>query len=156
MSTERSEPRIRALYNSRVLLGGFLGGLISNVSGLVLGALVLHAEASKVFQAMENPPSTTRMLVQHVLMRFGIGLAAAWLYGAIRPRFGRGKRAIVAVAAFLWVTTYVFSALILEELRIYSIRTAVMAAAWGFVELVLVVTAVAWVCRDGGESTAFA
>lgn len=148
MSGESRESRVSRTPYGRVLLGGLLGGVISNLSGIALGALVLHAEASKVLQAMENPPSPTRMFVEHVLMRLGIGLAAAWLYGAIRPRFARRTRAIVAAATYLWLTTYLFSTLILEELKIYSSRTATIGLAWGFVELVLVVTAAAWVIRD--------
>ena len=91
------------------------------------------------------------MFLEHVLMRFGIGLAAAWLYWAILPRFEGRTRAIVAAVTFLWLTTYLFPVLILEELRIYSTRTAVIGAAWGFVELVFVVTTVAWVLRDAAD-----
>jgi uncharacterized membrane protein len=132
----------------RLFLGGLLGGLLSNVSGIALGALVLQADASRFLDAMENPPSGTKMFVEHVLMRFGIGLAAAWLYWAIRPRFEARTRAIVASATFLWVTTYVFSALLLEELRVYSTLSAVIGTAWGYVELVLVVVTIAWVLRE--------
>ena len=136
----------------RVVLGGLLGGLISNVSGIALGALVLQAEASKFFRAMENPPSGTRVFIEHVLMRFGMGLAAAWLYWAIRPRFRARKRAVFAAAVFLWLTVYLFPALIFEELRIYSTRTAVIGAAWGLVELVLVVVMVSRVLRNGAKA----
>jgi hypothetical protein len=148
VATEASDSRIPSVPFLRVLLGGLLGGAISNVSGIGLGALVLHAEANSVFQAMENPPTPTRMLVEHVLMRLGIGFAAAWLYRAIRPRYQRRTKAIAAAGTFLWVTTYLFSALILEELRIYSTRTAIIGAAWGFVELILVVATVDWILRD--------
>jgi hypothetical protein len=140
-STSRSRPLFRAV------LGGLLGGLLSNVSGFALGVLVLHADASRFLGSMEDPPSGTRMLVEHVLMRLGIGLAAAWLYCAIRPRFERRIRAVLSAAAFLWLTTYVFSALLLEELKIYSTRAALIGTLWGLIELVLVVAAVAWVLR---------
>lgn len=144
---ETNESNVLGIRPLRFFLGGLLGGLISNLSGITLGALVLQADATRVLQAMENPPSPTRMLVEHVVMRLGIGLAAAWLYLAIHPRFERGTRAILAAATFLWAVTYLFSALILEELRIYSTRTAVIGVAWGFVELVLVVMAIAQVYR---------
>lgn len=151
MPTEASESRTESVPILRVFLGGLLGGAFSNVSGIALGALVLHAEANNLLQAMENPPTPTRMLVEHVLMRFGIGFAAAWLYRAIRPRYQRRTKAIAAAGTFLWLTTYLFSALILEELRIYSTRTAIIGAVWGFVELVLLVAIVDWIARDLGD-----
>lgn len=148
MTEETSQSSSRSFPFRRMILAGFLGGLISNLSGMALGALVLQADTSKFLRAMEDPPSGTRMLFEHVLMRFGIGLAAAWLFWAIRPRFPKRTRAILGAATFLWLTAYLFPALLLEELRIYSTRTAVVGTAWGFVELVVVVTVSARFLRD--------
>lgn len=152
LSTEDRESRGPWIRYHRVFLGGLLGGVVSNVSGIALGALVLRNEAIRIFQSMEHPPSGTRVFLEHLLMRFGIGLAAAWLYAAILPRFGRGRRTILAAAMFLWLLVYLFPALVFEELRIYSTRTAVVGAAWGFIELVCVTAAAAWLYRDSSGS----
>jgi uncharacterized membrane protein len=151
MARKPDESKPLKIQYLRLIPAGLLGGLISNLSGITLGGLVLHADATRVFQAMENPPSTTRLLVEHVLMRFAIGLAAAWLYVAIRPRFEHGTRAVVAAATFLWLVANLFPVLILQELRIYSIRTAAIGAAWGLAELLLVVMAIAGVYRDPAD-----
>jgi hypothetical protein len=152
MTTATSEPLTESAPLRRLVLGGVMGGLLSNISGIALVVLVLHADASKFLRAMENPPSGTRMFVEHVLIRFGFGLAAAWLFWAIRPRFEKRTRATLGAATFLWLTAYLFPALLLEELRIYTTRTAVSGAAWGFVELVLVVAVAASFLRDEAVS----
>lgn len=132
----------------RLLLGGFLAGLLCNLSGIALGALVLRSEVARIFGAMAEPPSPSRVFVEHTVMRLGLGLAAAWLYRALRPRFAGRGTAILATASFLWCTSYLFSALLLEELRVYSTRVAVIGAGWGLVELLLVVTVAAGIVGD--------
>jgi hypothetical protein len=145
MTTDGSAGRISI---ARVLLGGLVAGVICNVSGILVGVFVLHDEARALLAAMEHPPSPLRMFVQHVAMRFGLGLLTVWLYAAIRPRFGPGPKTALRAALFLFLAAYAFTALLFHELAIYSTRTTAIVLVWSAVEVALMALAGAWFYRE--------
>ena len=83
----------------RILLGGFLAGLVYNVveigvNGAILGAQWKAWQAS--LGAADQPPAAGAAMGLWTLIGFGWGFVGAWLYASLRPRFGAGpKTAIV-------------------------------------------------------------
>jgi hypothetical protein len=133
---------------SRIVLGGLAAGVVCNVSGMLLGALFLVEEARAVFSAMASPPPPLLVFATHVSLRLAIGLLVAWLYAAIRPRFGPGPRTALIAALAVWLSSCVFGGILLLEVRIYSLRTTLIALAWGLVEMALVALTAGWIYRE--------
>jgi hypothetical protein len=118
----------------RVLLGGLVAGLVSNVSGILLAHFFLADDVRALLQRL-NVQLGLGTALMHVSMRLAIGLGVVWLYAAIRPRFGPGPRTAALAGLVLWLFTYAFSLLGISSYGLYSERALVTAAAWGLVEL---------------------
>jgi uncharacterized membrane protein len=80
-----------------VFAGGAVAGLILTLSGLGLGTFVVLPELSAGFPEGYVPDTLTPLL-----LRFLVGLALVWTYVGFRPRFGAGRRAILAAVTVTW------------------------------------------------------
>lgn len=78
-----------------VFRGGVVAGLILALSGLGLGTFVLLPELS--FPEGYVPDTVTPLL-----LRFLVGFVLVWTYVGFRPRFGAGRRAVLAAATVTW------------------------------------------------------
>ena len=74
----------------RVVIGGLLAGLLINIGEFILNGVLLAEDMSAAMAALNKPPIDNSMIVWFVLLAFGVGFMAVWLYAAIRPRFGPG------------------------------------------------------------------
>ncbi len=82
----------------RVLWGGFLAGLVIN-AGEMIAAVALREQYAAAMEALGKPLGTpsASALVLSLLITFGIGVFAVWLYAAIRPRYGPGPKTAIVV-----------------------------------------------------------
>jgi hypothetical protein len=71
----------------RVVLGGVVAGVVVNVLEGGLGFL-MHSQWEAAMKNMK-PPSGA-VMAAHLVWSFVIGIAAIWLYAAVRPRYGPG------------------------------------------------------------------
>ena len=72
---------------SRVILGGLLAGVIFNISEGVLHTVVLKAQNEEAMRALGKPmPTGGSVMATWLILGFVWGIAAVWLYAAIRPR----------------------------------------------------------------------
>ena len=74
----------------RVIAGGLLAGLIINASQFVFNMFVVGPQLDEAMKAMNLPPIGGQAIGVFVVLCFGIGIVAVWLYAAVRPRFGPG------------------------------------------------------------------
>jgi hypothetical protein len=96
-----------AMNTQKVLVGGLAAGVVivavDFLSHMVLVGDRLEAEVRAVApQVMENF-MTTGATVTFIAINLVFGLVLAWLYAAIRPRFGAGPRTAVYAALVLWL-----------------------------------------------------
>jgi hypothetical protein len=122
------------INTARVVLGGLLAGVVSNVSGILLAHYILGDEVRALLQRLHVQPGTGTALL-HVSMRLALGLGVVWLYAAVRPRFGPGPRTAMLAGLVMWLLTDAFSFLGISSYGLYSNRGLAIAAAWGLVEL---------------------
>lgn len=80
-----------------VFRGGVVAGLILALFGLGLGTFVLLPELSTGIPEGYVPDTVTPLL-----LRFLVGFALVWTYVGFRPRFGAGRRAVLAAATVTW------------------------------------------------------
>jgi hypothetical protein len=87
----------------RVILGGLLAGTVIN-AGEFFAAVFLRKQYQAAMQALgRSVMATASDLVLSLLVTFGVGIFAVWLYAAIRPRYGAGPRTAVIAAVATWL-----------------------------------------------------
>src|SRR2546423_14006753 len=87
----------------RVVLGGLLAGVVINVVEFVTNGVVLKADWGQAMQALGKPavPSGSAIAVYNV-WGFLVGIAAVWIYAAIRPRYGAGAGTAARAGIAAW------------------------------------------------------
>lgn len=87
----------------RVILGGIVAGIIINISQFVLHNMVIKdAEMEAMKRLNITMQETGTNIAVWVLWAFAWGIAAVWLYAAIRPRFGPGPGTAVKAGLAAW------------------------------------------------------
>jgi hypothetical protein len=133
----------------RVVLGGLLAGVVINVVEFVTNALVLKQDWGQALQAMGKPsePSGGAILMFNI-WGFLLGIAAVWLYAAIRPRYGQGVGTATRAALAAWALAFLLPNLSIFPLGIFPTRLVVVPSIMGLIELVIATVAGAWVYKE--------
>jgi len=132
----------------RVVVGGLVAGLLINVSEFVLNAVVLANDMNAAMAALNRPPVDNRMIVWFVLLAFGIGIMAVWVYAAVRPRFGPGVQTAVCASLVIWGLAYLYPNLTFIVLGLFPTRLMIIATVWGLVEVLVAGVAGAWIYTE--------
>ncbi|NJD09914.1 MAG: hypothetical protein FIB01_05525 [Gemmatimonadetes bacterium] len=131
----------------RVLLGGLIAGLVIEASETLLNGVVLAKPATALLEAHGLTYAPWAMPV-FGLMAFLYGFLLAWLYAALRPRFGPGFGTAVIAAAVLWITAYIFPSVGMLGLGVSTWQLSAIALLWGAAELVVAAAAAGWLYRE--------
>lgn len=85
-----------AINTGKVIVAGLAAGVVSNVLGFLLFGMWLGPQFAAGYDAVlpglsakGNAPTA---LVWTVVGGFAVGMLLAWLYAAMRPRFGPGAK----------------------------------------------------------------
>ena len=136
---------------TRVILGGLLAGLVMNVSEAALHGGALGAASMELFKSYNVPLTPAPInLVALIAMTFVLGIAAVWLYAAIRPRFGPGPRTAICAGLVVWVFAHLWSGVYLGcgFPGLITPKLAWLPVAWGLVEAPLGTLAGAWLYKE--------
>ena len=101
-----------AINTKKVLIGGFVAGVVMNavdwiVNGFILGAR-MKAESDAFKPGMADQMMSGSMMASYIVMDFLLGFALVWTYAAIRPRFGPGIKTASYAAVLFWILAGVF------------------------------------------------
>src|SRR6266576_1610103 len=118
----------------RVLLGGFVAGLILNVGEFVLNGIILAPHIEADMKRMGITPPGNGFAVLAVGLTFVFGLLAVLLYAMIRPRLGPGPKTALIIALILWFCLYAYSGTINMLLINIPPRLILMILGWGLIE----------------------
>ena len=132
----------------RVVVGGLVAGLLINVSEFVLNAVVLVNDMNAAMAALNRPPIDNGMIVWFVLLAFGIGIMAVWVYAAVRPRFGPGVRTAICASLVVWGLAYLYPNVSTIVLGLFPTRLMIIATVWGLVEVLVAGVAGAWIYTE--------
>jgi hypothetical protein len=122
-----------------------------NVSEAALHGGALGADAEALFKSYNVPLAPAPInLVALIVMTFVVGIAAVWLYAAIRPRFGPGPRTAICAGLAVWVFAHLWSGVYLGcgFPGLITPRLAWVPVVWGLVEAPLGTLAGAWLYRE--------
>jgi hypothetical protein len=116
----------------RVVLAGLAAGLVMNVVDYVVNVPVLGQqwnEATKALGVSVEKVSATAA-IGWITMDFLGGIFIAWLYAAIRPRYGAGAATGLRAGAATWFIVHLaLSALVFQGLYPQSLYVASTAGA---------------------------
>jgi hypothetical protein len=131
----------------RVLLGGLVAGVFSNVAGILMAYFVFAEEARALAQRLnvELGPGTGLL---HLSTRFAVMIGLVWLYAAIRPRFGPGPRTAALAGLVVWFFTFGFSFLTHFPYGFYSPRTMAILPVWSLLETQIAAQIGAYLYRE--------
>src|SRR6266581_9526290 len=132
----------------RVVVGGLVAGLLINVSEFILNGVVLGRDMNTAMAALNRPPIDGSMIVWFVLLAFGIGLMAVWVYAAVRPRFGPGVQTAICASLLVWGLAYLYPNVSTIVLGLFPTKLIVIATVWGLAELLVAGVAGAWIYTE--------
>jgi hypothetical protein len=138
---------------TRVLLGGLAAGTVMNASEAALHGGILGADAEALFARFQVPGLTSAIpMIALIVMTYVLGVAAVWLYAAIRPRFGPGARTAVLAGLAVWVMAHLWSGVYLGMgfQGLITERLAFLPVAWGLIEAPVATLAGAWIYGERG------
>src|SRR5919204_2831041 len=111
----------------RVVVGGLVAGVVINISEYVLNAVVLAQDMTDALKALNRPPVDSSMIMWFVVLAFGIGVMAVWVYAAIRPRMGPGVRTAFCASLVIWGLAYLYPNLTSAILGLFPAKLMVIA-----------------------------
>jgi hypothetical protein len=142
---------MKGINFGRVILGGLLAGVINNIAGYAINDVILKADHDAAFKALgKTMPEGASTLVTWIVMGFVFGIAAVWLYAAIRPRYGAGVGTAVRAGVAIWFFSSVYMATVMTNLGVFALNatSVCLELAAG----VIATVAGAWLYKEDGAA----
>jgi uncharacterized protein YacL len=123
---------------NRVIWGGLLAGLVINVIEYFVNGLLLKDAWARAMQALAKPAGfTTGAIVAFLIWGFLFGIAAVWLYAAIRSRYGAGPNTAIRAGVAAWVLGALLPNLASYTMGLFSTGLLVISTIVALVEFVV-------------------
>ncbi|HVH87021.1 MAG TPA: hypothetical protein VM912_09865 [Terriglobales bacterium] len=119
-----------------VVRGGLLAGLIVNVFQIIWSGIALGRQWQAAIHAANRPLPSAAVWI-FVMQSFAMGVAAVWLYAAVRPRFGPGPRTAVTAGLAYWIIGYALPAMGIAQTGVFPAGLLVLTNLGGLVVIVL-------------------
>ena len=134
----------------RVILGGLLAGVVINLVEFITNGVILKDAWGRVMQAMGKPaePSGGEILLFNI-WGFLLGIAAVWIYAAIRPRYGAGPGTAVRAGLVTWFLAVFLADLGLAGTGIFPAGMLIITALVELVEIPVATVVGAWIYKEG-------
>ncbi len=87
----------------RLLLGGIVAGIVSDLLGYLVDGLLLGQKWSDDMIMLGKSEFSSTQLIEFNLLGIVGGLVAVWIYAGIRPRFGAGLMTAIYAGIAVWV-----------------------------------------------------
>jgi hypothetical protein len=140
---------MKSINWGRVILGGIAAGVVVNISEYVLNEIVLKTQMEEAMKALgKGMPTGSMVIPVWILWSFVMGVAAVWLYAAIRPRYGAGPMTAAKAGVAVWVLAQLLSCIAFANLGIFPLNGVMLV--WTLVEAVVATVAGAWVYKEEG------
>jgi hypothetical protein len=137
------QPPPMAMNTGKVVVGGLVAGVVSNVLGYLLFGMWLgprfEAETVAAAPMLAGKGMSGSAIGWTVATGFVVALVLAWLYAAMRPRFGPGAKTAIYAGLIVWVLGFFFHIdlliLGLTSMSLYMMATVAalvqtLATAW--------------------------
>jgi hypothetical protein len=135
------------INNGRVILGGLVAGLVINVGEFLLNAVILAKRWESAMQAL-NKKMEEAAIPYFILGGFFLGVAAVWVYAAMRTRFGPGPGTAICAGLVAWGLAYLYPTIGFMALRIFPTDLLLIGTFWGLVELPIATLVGGWLYKE--------
>jgi hypothetical protein len=132
----------------RVIGGGLVAGFVGNLLQIAYGVVMRTRVEAAMKAANREFVPTPAIIVSHFVWTFVIGIAAIWLYAAIRPRYGPGPTTAMKAGFAVWLFAHATFAIATVTLGFFPAQLMTIEAAWGLVERLVSTLAGAAVYRE--------
>lgn len=133
---------------ARWLAGGVVAGIVMWVIEGVASMFYMEDMQTAMESLGLSMEMTAWTWVMTVLMSVLTGLVLVFFYAAARPRFGPGPKTAIIVAVALFIGGTLLTLMGYGMMGLFPTRLLVIWGIIGFVELILVSLAGAWVYRE--------
>lgn len=139
----------------RVVLGGLLAGVVINVVEFITNGVILKDTWAQSMQSLGKPAEISAgAIVMFNVWGFLLGIAAIWLYAAIRPRYGAGPSTAVRAGLAAWGLAVFLANLSTYALGLFPAGLLVTTTIVALIEIVLGTIVGAWVYSEKAEAAA--
>ena len=136
----------------RVIVGGLFAGVVINAVEYVTNGVILKGAWGQAMQALGKPADLSAgAIAVFNLWGFLLGIAAVWIYAAVRPRYGAGPGTAVRAGGAAWALAVFLANLGNYPLGLFPTRLLVITTMVGLVEIVLGTLAGAWLYKEKGQ-----
>ncbi len=133
----------------RVILGGLLAGVVINVVEFVTNGVVLKDTWAQIMQGLgKSGQLPASSIVLFNIGGFLVGIAAVWLYAAIRTRYGAGPGTAIRAGFVAWALTSFLPALGNYAVGMIPTRVLVITAVVSLADIVVGTLAGAWLYKE--------
>jgi len=113
----------------RVLLGGFVAGLVANAFDFVITSYLMAAEFAAMLARLNVGESAAQSWIWvFAAADFIWGFLLVFTYAAVRPRFGPGPRTAIISGVLLW-SSFAIAVLILMAIGLHTLESYVKSSA---------------------------
>ena len=138
----------------RVVLGGLLAGVVINLVEYVTNGVILRNSWAQTMQALGKPAEISAgAIVTFNVWGFLLGIAAVWIYAAIRPRYGAGPTTAIRAGLAAWALAVFLSNLSTYALDLFPVRLLVITAVVALGEILVGTVVGAWVYSENEAET---
>ena len=130
---------------ARVIVGGIVAGIVSTVLEGALGFL-MRSEWEAAMKNMKPPGGA--VMAAHLLWGFVVGIAAIWLYAAIRPRYGPGAATALRAGFAVWLFVHATFSLAATSMDLLPQKIMLISAAWSLPATLAATLAGAWLYKE--------
>ncbi len=133
----------------RVIMGGLLAGVVINVVEFVVNGVVLKGAWGQAMQALGKPATlSTGMVVMFIIWGLLLGIAAIWLYAAIRTRYGPGPNTAIRTGLAAWAIAVFLPNLGNYAMALFPLPLLLDSTVVALVEIVVATLAGAWLYKE--------
>lgn len=142
------------ISTSRVILGGIVAGIITDILGFLVDGLWLAPRWNAGMRALGHGPFAPNQMIGFNLLGIAGGLVAIWIYAAIRPRFGPGLATAIKAGVAVWVLgTLLPNTGFMYLAQLFGRRLTLYTTAAALIEVVVGTIAGAIIYREASAVT---
>jgi len=133
----------------RWVLGGIVAGILINVSETLLNVVFLKGQWESAMKALGKPAAeSSGAMVVWMIYGLAFGLAAVWVYAAIRPRFGPGAGTAARAGLAVWFLACLLPNVALGNMQLLPGNLLLISTIWSLVETVVATVLGAWLYSE--------
>lgn len=133
----------------RIVLGGLVAGVIINASEYVTNGVILAQRWSDAMKGIGKPEAVSgAQMSEYIILGFIFGIAALWMYAAIRPRYGAGPKTAVCAGLAVWALGYLLGSANAMISHVLPRRLMAISILVGLAEMVVGTLAGAYFYRE--------